>query len=194
MIRAISTMLIVLLVLISCASAQELCVKNRIKVPKNGRINFKKVISVAEACARNQTKLLNTAVLVGNIGLQGEPGPLVQTLPSGATLRGEFRVGAQSPDKAHGFISFPFPLETTPTIVWVPQEQSSNPNCPGSAADPEAAPGFFCLYTPPAYTSNWTTIEFGSGSSQNITRFGFRLKITGSGDFYFGGGWAVTAP
>lgn len=180
-------------------SAAELCLKNSVRLSNAGRLNLKKALRVADGCTAKETSLLNTADLVGTagqagpqgpMGPQGEPGPFVETLPSGQTLRGEFRLGALAPESVSGFISFPFPLAETPILRWSASESPNDPACPGTAANPEAAPGYFCLYTPPSYTQNWTVIDFGNA----LTRFGFRLKVTGTGNFYMGGGWAVTAP
>ena len=127
----------------------------------------------------------------GATGPQGEPGPLVQTLPSGETLRGRFRVGSTSPNQAHSVISFPIPLASTPTLNWIVEPQPPTQNCPGNWENPEAAPGHFCLYTANSLSNNWGVINFGTA----ISRFGFPLEVSGfGGSFYMGGTWAVTAP
>ncbi len=105
-------------------------------------------------------------------GVEGEPGDLWAvggTLPPGATetgawVIGELTAGSTPPNTSRVDIpiSFPIPLadglgasqvhyinetgmEVT-SLVGGPQEKADHPACPGTAAEPTAAPGNLCVY------------------------------------------------
>ena len=77
---------------------------------------------------------------------------LPQNLPSGRTLTGTFGMYGHGEvdnglEAASESISFPIPLKSAPDVVVVQQgTASSPPECPGTAAAPEAAPGWLCVY------------------------------------------------
>jgi len=126
----------------------------------------------------------------GSPGPQGDPGPLPTTLPSRKTLRGYFMVNAEAPgDTAFSQISFPFPLAAAPSIE-IHQPPSTSSHCPGDDSNPEAAPGYLCVY----YND---VSNLGSLAPANSSRFGTGLVATPGistppvGTF---GAWAVTAP
>jgi hypothetical protein len=107
----------------------------------------------------------------GSPGATGAPGPLLTQLPSKKSLTGFWGTRASGElTKAGASISFPFPVTPAPTLYFIePDEESglfrtSNPtlepsdaglltpelidqNCPGSATEPTAEPGFLCVYT-----------------------------------------------
>jgi hypothetical protein len=118
----------------------------------------------------------------GDPGPQGLPGPVVQTLPSEATLRGRWIVQVPSTGvTARVTFSFPFPLAAAPAIVPI----APGSGCPGSPGSPEADPGFVCLY---ASMSSVGTFD------ATASRFGVELTATGSAGAIRAGTWAVTAP
>jgi hypothetical protein len=109
-------------------------------------------------------------------------------------------------------ISFGIPLSEAPTFVFASREieacsepekaaceASIKAKCPGSAAEPTAAPGFLCLYE---QASSFITPLKWTGTTKQITE----ESLTASGisllmakpSFEFGGmsfgSWAVTAP
>ncbi len=141
----------------------------------------------------------------GPPGAPGPPGPFVETLPSGKTLRGVY--SAAGTDAGQGFqyvastgISFAFPLPAAPTAHVVGIGQTDPPDCPGTAAAPEAAAGTLCVYeTDSGHGPRGVTpgvVDPASGQA-GAGKYGFVLRglhSGGEGDFGFQGTWAVTAP
>src|SRR3954451_10280971 len=108
----------------------------------------------------------------GPQGQQGEPGPLPTTLPQAKTLSGFWgeRLPSGSQESTGTSVSFPFPLSSAPTLYYIPEngsiaffrtaeptpvenvsvgfvaEEDIEEFCPGSAAEPKAEPGAFCVY------------------------------------------------
>lgn len=154
-------------------------------------------------------------------GQQGPAGPtgpagttLPDVLPKGQTLRGSysfsgFYSGANLPHDAgpsDGQISFPIPLAAAPTVVLIrrkqPQNQAGDPTaqCPGSVLNPQAAPGYLCVYES-GMADNNALYSFSPYNGVNgvATRFGVGLYITEpqattSDHRTSKGSWAVTAP
>jgi Collagen triple helix repeat (20 copies) len=105
--------------------------------------------------------------------------------------------------------SFPVPLSEAPTVVFMKKEvggaksnwnnlpSGGNPTknaetCPGSALEPEAQPGFLCIYT--KEESNVLTVN----QEFQRSRFGYTTGVIlvppeGAAGSAFGS-WAVTAP
>lgn len=76
----------------------------------------------------------------GAPGQVGPAGPTETTLPPGKTETGTYSVRGKSLGSYVTAISFP--LRVGPTVHF----GSGTTDCPGSAAEPEAARGFFCFY------------------------------------------------
>jgi hypothetical protein len=142
-------------------------------------------------------------------GPTGPAGPLLDTLPTGRTLRGTFGLyGHGNVDSgleaASQGISFPLPLSADPSAKVVQSgTASSPPECPGTAAAPEAAPGWLCIYENRAQNQRSggypTVSKPGSGGGPSSGRFGASLIVQGQAAgtdwFYWSEGtWAVTAP
>jgi len=139
-------------------------------------------------------------------GVAGPPGPFVTTLPSGQTLRGTFGLyGHGNTDNgleaASGDISFAFPLASAPTPIVIQFGDTPPASCPGTASEPEASPGFLCIYENRAQNQragNYPTVSApGSGFSPSASRFGATLIVQGQAAgtdwFYWSEGtWAVT--
>jgi len=128
----------------------------------------------------------------GKKGEQGEPGPLLETLPKGKTMRGMWSVvvggvNAEEPSGA-GTISFPFALPSSPQPVYVKEEGEHEEECPGSSGEPEAAEGFLCIYQ---------IFEFGNPGNfalaPNTTLGAVPLFFGGEDGGVVGGSWAATA-
>jgi hypothetical protein len=134
----------------------------------------------------------------GEKGDRGEPGPFLEVLPSGRTLRGVYALGANVPASGHvyGAISFPVPLAVAPSLNIV--KSIPDPDCPGSVADPKATAGNFCLYV--KATENLETLDVCDPvlySCPGITRFGAMIDVRAAafpGLTSSAGTWAVTAP
>jgi hypothetical protein len=156
----------------------------------------------------------------GEEGPEGSPWTAGGTLPSGATETGTFFVGAPVPTIfEHGAIeeiSFPLPLaepieasETEPPVRYVagspvipPELATVPPECenaehPGSASssNPEAQPGYLCLFEVNHEAMNFEAATLFDGVNE-IGRSGTLLiyNLSGTGQHYAAGTWAVTAP
>jgi hypothetical protein len=88
-------------------------------------------------------------------GEEGSPWTELGTLPEGKTETGTWTMGGRVDVsgfvKYRGPISFSIPLSEADaagtTINVLALGEGETPECPGTAAHPEAAPGAFCLYT-----------------------------------------------
>lgn len=122
-----------------------------------------------------------TFVCNGKEGLQGEPGPLLETLPKGKTLTGTWAATVGSLGFATTAVSFQFPVASAPFPRYVKEAKEGEEfaeDCPGSAGEPEAKEGILCYYT--------TTVagDLGAVSLAPTAPFG--------GQILFGGGTAGT--
>jgi hypothetical protein len=121
------------------------------------------------------------------------------TLASGKTETGVFygieTVGTGNTGYIGAVISYPFPLASPPIQNYMPIGASPNAACPGTAANPKAAPGNLCAYE----TVNGTgSAAFFDGSVESsISKFGSGIAAFmngGTGNEDLIGSWAVTAP
>ena len=140
---------------------------------------------------------------MGAPGERGPAGPLLETLPSGATLRGNYAVAGVAEAKfnrALGAIAFQIPLASAPASHLIQNFAASTTECPGSTANPQAAPGNLCLYENRHENvlpgSDCADSGGVSGTCGTATRFGASIFIEaeGSTSFFVEGTWAVTAP
>jgi len=92
----------------------------------------------------------------GATGATGVAGPSCDEetgfceLPVGETMTGAWSLTATSPGAWHVGISFPFLLRDTleeEDIIFLQKGQAGGTSCPGTAAEPKAAPGKLCIYT-----------------------------------------------
>ena len=147
------------------------------------------------ACKRKETAIdLTQFGAIGPKGDQGDPGPLLTTLPSGATIRGAYTYAGH---KATGYspthsLPFPFPLPAEPTLHVIDVGGQSSAECPGSASDPQAMPGHVCVYQ----SRNDSGTALGAANDVADGRFGTLLfaDMNDNTDFQFDGTWAATAP
>ena len=123
----------------------------------------------------------------GKDGVGGPPGPYSDTLPSGQTLKGALYLTTTISS-----YDFAFSLPSAPVVHVRAFNASPTQECPGSASDPQAAPGHLCVYQ--SNNSAAGACVFATddplSSCTSATRFGFG----GSSSGQFGGQWAVTAP
>jgi hypothetical protein len=132
----------------------------------------------------------------GNRGEIGPAGPLVETLPSGKTERGQYSFAGQT---GSGYspvnsVSFALPLASAPSGHLIAISGAPTAECPGTASQPEAAPGNLCVYE--------TRADGGKGPSESSLReveegrFGitFYVPLPSSTNWEIEGTWAVTAP
>jgi hypothetical protein len=126
----------------------------------------------------------------GEKGDTGPPGPLVDTLPTGKTLRGSYSFGGVS--AASGYhpvetLTYQFPLTSSPTINIIDVSGAATTACPGSATNPQATAGNLCVYQ----SRNDGGLTF---QVTDANRFGaaFYFPIATSTSYEFEGTWAVT--
>ena len=172
---------------------------------------------VAHKCARHDTRLRWSVTgpkgAAGPTGTQGPVGPNGPTgatgsqglfpglLPSGATMRGSYAVfgtatasGALAGDQ----ISFGFELSSAPTAHFINSGAPPPVGCPGTAAQPEAAPGNLCIYEGTVANVAARTFQdpvtLLTGSTVRAWGAEVGALSAGAGNFYTAGSWAVTAP
>lgn len=149
-------------------------------------------------------KLANESVSSAKLGkgsvtsakLSDEIGPLLGTLKTGQTLRGQFAAGAGSGIALNGQ-SFAFPLNNAPKSEVISPATATTANCPGitggNGQTPQAAAGWLCVYVTNAsnVSSSGVTVL-----GISLTRVGFGVEVTpeAGGNFSATGQWAVTAP
>jgi len=131
-------------------------------------------------------------------GPQGEPGNPGPALPSGSTVRGFFGVGwtaAAGGEPMANDVAFGFTLASAPTPHFVVVGGTPPAECPGSAADPQAAPGHLCLYEGAVGNVGGRSI-CNFNSCPAATQWGAYYIATSSaaGQAWSRGTWAVTAP
>jgi hypothetical protein len=139
----------------------------------------------------------------GDKGDKGIPGPFVDTLPSGKSEFGTYSVVDKAPlagDYNGAAITFPIPLASAPTPHYI--TTPTPPECPGTAANPKAAPGHFCYWQTFAVNSTGAPGPrfydgiAGGGYGAPLTPFGTTLVTVSNaaGFVQVTGSWAVTAP
>jgi len=180
-----------------------------IKLPRNS-VGSKQLRSnsVTSAKVRNGSLRISDfqsgALKRGPRGPQGPAGPAgASSLASAKTLRGRFEATGVAPPTgatASGAISFGAQLPAAPArnIVLA----GSTTQCPGTVADPEAAPGQLCIYVGDRVNNaNIETITDsatpgGLPTVGGTTRQGTGVVVASAGPGTFGarGSWAVTAP
>jgi hypothetical protein len=183
-----------------------------LKLPKNsvGPKQLKKnsVTSVkvkAGSLLTSDFKKSQRTKLVGPRGAQGAvgpAGPLTGTLPSKATLRGVYNVDfvATAVDQIEGgSLNFPLHLPAKPTVQAIGVGGAPSANCAGSAANPQAAPGYLCVYKYlETNTTNFAICDLDCSGFPVPTaeRDGALLYLhaTAAGRTFAAGSWAVTAP
>jgi hypothetical protein len=124
-------------------------------------------------------------------GVQGPPGPFPASLPAGKTVVGTYGMGgiaAAANGLAEGDISYLYSAPSQ-TVIFV-ASGTTNPNCPGTEANPTAPAGFTCVYeTSPVNASGSRGINFHTS-----TGVGLYIFSTAAGFFESTGTWAATAP
>lgn len=119
-----------------------------------------------------------------------------ETLESGKTLRGHYDVTlnvgtATGGDLGQGY-SYAFPLPSAPTeSIFVANGEAPPAQCPGTVANPQAAPGYLCIFEGPDHLHSLVSPAAGSDKYG----FGLLLILTGGNSSGWSvGTWAVTAP
>ena len=143
----------------------------------------------------------------GEAGAEGSPWTAGGTLPPEQSETGTWSF--QSLEAAHALgynyqvpITIPIPLPGViagaNTHIEAVGYTGSDPNCPGTAAEPKAKAGHFCLYTAREEGTNeaYVTSILQSGSAtleQGVSPAGAVIGIVGEENMVLTGTWAVTA-
>jgi hypothetical protein len=126
----------------------------------------------------------------GEQGEEGPPGPTETKLPSGKTSTGNWAFATKS-HAAYLIVNFPLRVEPEPQYHWL-GVGGSNPNCPGTASNPKAAPGHLCFYA--VEVANVSGPELVAASTADTTSGWVGEFIpSGESEGYGYGSWAVTA-
>jgi hypothetical protein len=181
-------------------------------------------------CKEGGTKLVGSATTFacngekgapGAPGEPGEPWAVGNTLPSEAMETGVWRFVSHNKVVEDGEgkvsevaeanqyvpISFPIPLAAADaegiTVKSLGTTSPPDPNCPGTAEEPKAEPGFLCVYASPFETSLFSGNPNGvyklvaSGEEEGVNTAGallwFEVPSTPVGR-HSSGSFAITAP
>jgi len=121
----------------------------------------------------------------GDEGPEGPPGPTETELPPGKTQTGVWSV--RSIGLPFYRLAISFPLQVNPSVeIGEPTDPSQ---CPGDVGNPDAAPGFFCLY---AATEENTFPEIATSPDLNSGVFYDFPAIDETKKIAAQGSWAVT--
>jgi hypothetical protein len=133
----------------------------------------------------------------GPQGPQGEPWTVGGVLPSGKSEKGlwAFVVPAANPTVKKPFalasISFVIPLEVAPSAHFLKVGEGKTTECPGTAENPEAAPGNLCVYAEVELNAPLEILlaphTFGAVVSNNV------ISESAEPGGVEDGSWAVTA-
>jgi len=132
----------------------------------------------------------------GSTGPAGAPGPLLDKLPSGKTLRGTFAasgVAAAAGETVRDAPSFAFSVSPDWNAHVIPFGGPATPECPGNVDTPEAAPGHLCAYEG---FNNAAKLVVDAASGTGSQRFGWIAQVTSTaaGSYQSRGTWAITEP
>jgi Collagen triple helix repeat (20 copies) len=133
----------------------------------------------------------------GDRGEVGPAGPTETTLPPGKTMTGLWSFNSNLQEHTYVPISFPlrYPSasESNPVSHWIGVGKPSTPACPGSAKNPEAAPGNLCVYAQEV-VDMFLEAPLGVAGPPDEA-FGLILEFESNEDAkgYGRGSWAATA-
>ena len=157
---------------------------------------------VAKDFGRNQIPKgpIGPAGPAGPVGAAGPAGPITGALPTGVTLRGRYVARFTSRgigDIGGTGIAFGFSLSAKPTPHFIQQGTTAPAECPGTPADPKAAPGHLCVFE--GGFSNRTLpvisdVTAAAGTEVYGAGIAFASDIAGTVASVSSGSWAVTAP
>ena len=124
------------------------------------------------------------------------------TLPRGSTIRGAYVIRfdpAAAGREASESISFGYTLGSEPTSLFVPSGSTPPAGCPGTASNPQADPGFLCVYENSNVGTTNTVICNPVSNTCGVpaSRFGGYLRTDSTGtaaNTRTVGTWAVTGP
>jgi hypothetical protein len=146
--------------------------------------------------AANATNAQNAGKVDGLDSANLVPGGV---LPSGRTIKGAYALeylAAAAIEPGRVAISFGASLPAAPAASFIPQGVAATAECPGSAANPTAAPGHLCVYEGYGANVKWQQVIKPSTFATGADPFGAGIWMAAksSGAVVSQGTWAVTAP
>jgi hypothetical protein len=122
-------------------------------------------------------------------------------IPGGRTLRGTFSIDGTATaagQQNSADVSFGYTLASAPTTHFIAAGTAAPPECPGTAANPQAAAGHLCVYEA-GNTNVGTRLVYDPvgyvAPAANKHGFGIYMYGTTAAGFYTShGSWAVTTP
>lgn len=171
--------------------------KNAVTTPKikNGAVTAGKInpagLTVPSATNANHATSATSAASATSASS-------ASTLAAGRTLTGDYAVDGDS-TYADATVTFAFPLSSAPKANYIAAGTTPPTQCPGSPANPEAAPGNLCIYeitstNVGAFCPFAAGVYFSSCGTVDKQGFGVEVFPSTSGSFVESvGTWAVTA-
>ncbi|HEY7042997.1 MAG TPA: hypothetical protein VH419_04945 [Nocardioidaceae bacterium] len=218
--RHLTTILVAMVTAIVTAGAPALAqgVQNVVVADNSDKVDGKHAVGAGASVAQRAGKLVATnqnGRLPDSIIAKAPDANLVDgidsanllpggTLPHGVTIRGHYANmgttdGANLQSAAEG-ISFGYRLASAPTPVVIHAGEPQTADCPGTAANPDAAPGFLCVYENDAQNKRdasypHVAVGFAGGSTTPFGAYIYTQSNTAAPAFFWSrGSWAVTAP
>jgi hypothetical protein len=114
--------------------------------------------------------------------------------PSGATVRGSFMLLAGPDGNATSPITFGQGFSAAPTVRYISIGEPVPAGCSGSAAAPNAAPGFLCVFESYNSTVNvymCSSVSTAVCSSETADAYGTTLYLSAAGVEEVNGTWAA---
>jgi hypothetical protein len=121
-------------------------------------------------------------------------------LPSGATLTGNWAAsgpglsepGTECAAGCQVVTAISYPLRVPGVSENIQYVEGTTENCPGTPSEPDAAPGFVCVYVAPSFGTSepsfGSTKDYTSGLVMRFEHQNVESELRASGT------WAVTAP
>jgi hypothetical protein len=114
------------------------------------------------------------------------------------TIQGDWALGLQAAstdDDGWDNISFGFKLSTAPQAHFILAAGTPPAECPGTVANPRAAPGHLCVYENDSTNRGSVTVFSvpGGGAAADPWGAGLWLQPAAAGNSWSYGTWAVTA-
>jgi hypothetical protein len=151
--------------------------------------------------ARGPQGVQGIAGATGAKGDQGVPGPLLQTVPHGLTIRGAWGLELPVPASstfAAAFVSYPLALPAAPTGAVFSADGLAKTHCPGTVGAPAADPGYLCVYRGNSFNVGATPFignpENGVRTATSVYGFNVEDSLTAGGITLDEGTYAYTAP
>jgi hypothetical protein len=150
------------------------------------------------AGAKGETGAPGAPGAEGEKGAAGEPWTPNNTLPTGASETGAWGAGELAKEQTD-FVPISFSIQLAQELdeshVLIVPKTGKAPECPGTAAQPSAEPGFLCVYEGGFTTAHPISVVKPDVAALGAGRSGAVVGVEGlSAASVATGTWAVTAP